>query len=117
MKKLSIFLLLSLISVFAFAEALPEAPAYADTVVKVLDFLAGLPYVGVAVVFVIKWLGLLTALCTIISTVLKVINASLKIVSKPESAGINTAIYWVAKIDSYIAYISAYNVQKAVQKQ
>ena len=80
----------------------------------IMGLVMGLPYVGPIVIEILKWVGVVAALATGISTTIAAILVTLRKIGK--AAGFENFAAGVQKIFDivwpYIAWLSIYNVQK-----
>lgn len=81
----------------------------------VLGILSSLPVVGPALLFVLKWMGVLCVALTCLSALLKGLSSSLKGVAK--LAGFLSVVDKIQSIEDkvlpWVKYLSMFNVQKA----
>lgn len=95
-----------------FAEAAPtDVPAWLQLV---MDFLVAVPVIGPTLLIVLKWLGVIAAFTTALSTGLTVIAKSLQVTGKAlgfvkfaENIQSIYAVVW-----PYLAWLSVYNAKK-----
>lgn len=120
MKKLFLFMLVNLLCLSNLALAADVVVATPpEWLVMVMNFVASIPAVGPIFIEVVKWLGVVTAVMTTLSTAFLAITASLSAVLKV--TGLVAAAAKVKEISDkvlpWLQYLSAFNVQKTLPKK
>ncbi len=111
MKKTWVAVAFALVPVLAFAEAPTEVPAWLQFF---MDMLVGMPVLGPVLLSVLKWLGVVAAVATALSTGLTLVAKSLQVMG--QAFGF---VAFAEKVDviykqvwPYLAWLSVYNAKK-----
>jgi hypothetical protein len=113
---ISIFLALMFVTAFnAFgADSSGDVGTIPDWLRMIVTFVIGFPYVGPIVVEVLKWVGVIAAVMTGISSTVAAVLVALQKIGK--ATGFEAFAAWVQKMYDtvwpYIAWLSIYNVQR-----
>ena len=90
------------------AAQLTKAPAW---LLSAMEYVASIPKVGPVVVEIAKWMGVLTTILAVLSTLLIGIGQVFERLGKKFEFGVK-AKAMIDKIYPFVAWLSAYNVKK-----
>lgn len=109
-----LFLLIVLFPVLSFAQALDPIFIPPEWLQQILLNLDKIPVVGPHLVLVLKWLGVISAILTILTTAFLAIVKALSLVLNVAGLAVLASKVEALKekVFPYLAWLSSYNVQK-----